>query len=869
MKRRHFSPVSPTVAEATAAKKNPLFPCSEERKLDTTVLQYQNQKLSQQLEVQKFEYSTLQNKFNQLKDDQKYYDETLNVVKKSWEQLTDELGSLSTKTRKTSSSFHVSKDEASSPTEDCVLSRLLETGANESSCASPSQSQLEDSVHKTQQVPSEILENIVAALNNLWTMNNQVTTALLGKQPDEGCIRLLHKSIHNSHDDVKKLRMVAANLQITHRSLSKDVQSHRDTSAKYMAENRRLSGELENTTAELKESKNELSVLKSQQDNGHGAPFLVATLGSNHMVVNGGRDRDIEYNELESAHKQMLELASARLLEIQSLHEKRKAMLVKLSDIQTVLNVKVDSSSKGLQVLHDQLGKQRAELDQFQSLLGKLQVEKDTFFWREKEVSLKIDMADICRRVSAVSECKIAELEKLLPKVVDEKAELEAKLREAFSEPGRKDIISQFKTLVSSLPKSIETMQSELTKHKEDASEVHSLKAKVESFTRILSRKESEMEILRQKSAEQVGEMKKLQLKAQDLKCWDQELKTFLEMFKRETSDSSDILEARDAECKAWARVQGLKSSLDEHKLELRVKAANEAEALSQQRLANAEAEIAELRQKLDSSTREILHLRDVLKSKCEEGEAYLSEIESIGQAYEYLQTQNQNLLQQITERDDYNIKLLLDGVKDRQIQEALQIEIRNMNSDLEQANISLDFYNLKAVRFEDQTRNLAEQVGKLVEDGCECSSDLENVKQRLSDASRDSLQLRRSVEDLTSKAEASRKEFTNLQISLEEERFKNNRIDEDIEVKIRKAAHLKARHQGPSLLEKLQHELKEYRGILKCGICKDRQKEVVIAKCYHLVCNPCVQKVLASRHRKCPVCGTSFGPNDIKPIYI
>lgn len=92
------------------------------------MLQYQNQKLSQQLEVQKFEYSALQNKFNQLKDDQKSYDDTLATVKRSWEQvcdatqiyllasfqqyhrgyplsigqLVDDLGSLSRKTRKTS-----------------------------------------------------------------------------------------------------------------------------------------------------------------------------------------------------------------------------------------------------------------------------------------------------------------------------------------------------------------------------------------------------------------------------------------------------------------------------------------------------------------------------------------------------------------------------------------------------------------------------------------------------------------------------------------------------------------------------------------------------------------------------------------------
>lgn len=79
--------------------------------------------------------------------------------------------------------------------------------------------------------------------------------------------------------------------------------------------------------------------------------------------------------------------------------------------------------------------------------------------------------------------------------------------------------------------------------------------------------------------------------------------------------------------------------------------------------------------------------MSEILKSKHEEGEAYISEIEvrisllkmyrlfsneniywdehltyllqSIGQAYEDMQTQNQHLLQQIIERDDYNIKVI------------------------------------------------------------------------------------------------------------------------------------------------------------------------------------------------------------------
>ena len=64
------------------------------------------------------------------------------------------------------------------------------------------------------------------------------------------------------------------------------------------------------------------------------------------------------------------------------------------------------------------------------------QVEKDSFIWREKEVSLKVDMAEASREVSAFSETKIAEMGSLLQKIVDEKRLLETKLEEASREPG-------------------------------------------------------------------------------------------------------------------------------------------------------------------------------------------------------------------------------------------------------------------------------------------------------------------------------------------------------------------------------------------------------------------------------------------------
>lgn len=73
------------------------------------------------------------------------------------------------------------------------------------------------------------------------------------------------------------------------------------------------------------------------------------------------------------------------------------------------------------------------------------------------------------------------------------------------------------------------------------------------------------------------------------------------------------MLESKDREYCEWARVHSLKSSLDENRLEQRVKTAIEAEAMSQQRLASGEAEIAELRGNMETAKRYIWNIYNSL----------------------------------------------------------------------------------------------------------------------------------------------------------------------------------------------------------------------------------------------------------------
>nr|KJB41009.1 hypothetical protein B456_007G087200 [Gossypium raimondii] len=895
-KRRHFASISPTAVDS---KKQPFSPTSEEKKLDTQVLQFQNQKLLQKLEAQKVEYSAFENKFIQLKNKQKPYDSTLQVANKSWEVLITGLESRAIHTqeagRQNGECAPNTEDGALFPAEDAFLSRLMETGATESSSSNICPVQMKEDREQTASEKSgNILHNIVVAINDLWCLKDGLYAVVKKDLPIYGSCR--QKAFCDLESEVKNLRLALGDIHLNHRSLVRELQSHRDIDAKNKAELKRLKGELEIAVAELQVSNCKLATLKAERDATKGAFFPVLNLGGKPVAGDKFKDKHRDLQEMESALKKLLEQASTRLTELKGLHEERIEILQQLSNLQNTLkSIKCISSAQVYLLVRDQLERSKSEVSRYQDLYEKLQVEKDNLAWKEKELSIKNDIADVFQRSLAISDSRASHMGAEIQRQIDERKRIEAKLEEASREPGRKEIIAEFKSLLSSFPEEMSLMQSQLGKYKEAVVDIHSLRADVQSLYTTLDRKAKECENLSVRSVEQVAETNKLQAMVQELKDSDVELKLIFDMYRHEFTDSRDVLEARDSEYKAWAHVQSLKSCLDEQNLELRVKTANEAEAVSQQRLAAAEAEIAELRQKLEASRRGKARLSDVLKSKNEENEAYLSEIESIGQSYDDMQTQNQQLLQQVTERDDYNIKLFLEGVGSKQLQDALLFEKHTMEKDLQQASSSLDFYEMKAARIEDQVcmtyfvwnnllqviqilrlvqillqlRFCSDQVQKLAEERFQNSVSLENTQKRLADIRRSSHQARESLEDSQSKIERSRVALVELQIELERQRFSKKRNEEELEVVRRKVLRLQAEIEGSSTVQRLQQELREYKEILKCSICLDRPKEVVITKCYHLFCNPCVQKIIGSRHRKCPVCAASFGANDVKPVYI
>uniref|UniRef100_A0A1J3ITI9 E3 ubiquitin protein ligase n=1 Tax=Noccaea caerulescens TaxID=107243 RepID=A0A1J3ITI9_NOCCA len=869
-KKRHFSSISPTEA-AAAVKKQPFFWPSSEDKLDTAVLQFQNLKLSQKLEAQQLESSILEDKLSQIKQKQLPYASSLKTVHKSWEKLTAAVESCSVRVSDSSSGAHrcVNKEDGSSLAhKDDFINRLLETGATESSSSNNCSNRMEENSVNTSSQLTQTLYNLVATTNDLRCLKDELYPTVLRTDVDkELCGQL---ALNELESEIRSFRVVLDDVLVKFKSLSRELQCHHDADAKVRAHLKRIRGELENEVVELQQCNGDLSALRAERDATAGAFFPVLSLGNKLATGDKGIDKQRDLQDMESVLKELTSLASSRLQELKDLHEERTKILEKMSSLQNKSkSLRCISSSRAYLSLKDQLEKSKEAVFKYMALLEKLQVEKDSIVWREREINIKSELIDVSRRSSAVADSRIASLDVEIQKQLDEKKRIKTRLGSISRERGRKEIFADMKALISSFPEEMSSMRSQLDNFKETSGGIHSLRADVQSLSGVLCRKTKECESLHLRSADYASQLGDLNATVCDLKNSHEELKLFLDMYKRESTDPRDIAEAKEQEYRAWAHVQSLQSSLDEQNLELRVKAANEAEAVSQQMLAAAEAEIADLRQKMDDCKRDVAKHSDILKSKHEEHGTYLSEIQTIGNAYEDIVPQNQQLLLQVTERDDYNIKLFLEGITSRQMQDALLIDKYIMDKGIQQASATASFLSKKSLRIEDQLRFCTDQVQKLAEDRYQKSVALENLQKKRADIGNGLEQARSRLEESHSKVEQSRVDYGALELQLEIERFNRRRIEEEMEIAKTKVSRLRSLVEGSSAIQKLRQELSEFKEILKCKACNDRPKEVVITKCYHLFCNPCVQKLTGTRQRKCPTCSASFGANDIKPIYI
>ncbi|KAK6163732.1 hypothetical protein DH2020_000596 [Rehmannia glutinosa] len=774
-------------------------------RVDAAVLQYQNQKLVQQLETQKQELHDLESKIKELKEKQTSYDETLIKVNQHWNQLIDDMILLGAQAGAGQSALQ-SLDRVESsrgsipscPAEDIFLCRLLETDAIQSSENDGSIGYVKEVLASRQTSTRELMKLLEDAIDSQRAKFEDIAKILLGKPSAEDAVIQLRKLDDLITEEATRLHEVVDVLHFKHKQYADEIQTCINNHSVDQLEIKRLAGELEESMAELEESRRKLVNLRMQKDGVSGMrvpipiPVIVPTMNGT-VSPEKPADRSKRLKELKESIEEMKVLAEDRLSELRDAREDNLILSKQLEHLQNELKEeKYVYASRPYSLVNDQFQHWNAEAERYKMLTESLQAERPFIMRREKDLIAKTESIDAARNGIDSSDSKVEELQNQLQTCVIEKNEMEIKMEEAMQDSGSKDVKEEFQVMASALSKEMAMMESQLNRWKETADEALSLREKAQSLSALLDVKTIELKNLADECAQQMGETKSLK----DIVCLD-------------------LAEIKESEHRAHMQAETLRNALEEHSLELRVKAAYEAEAACQQRLSVAEAEMAELRGELDASDRDVLELKEAIKIKEGEADSYISEIETIGQAYEDMQTQNQHLLQQVTERDEYNIKLVSDSVKAKQSQSVLLSEKQGLAKQLQQLNGSLESLKSRIAQSEEQMKLLHVEALSSIQEDRHMAMNLEAAKWELADAEKELKMLKSTVFSSEKELELIQRKVDDIQIELENERSERKKLDEEL-MELNKTVAELTSETGEAAIQKLQEEIKDCKAILK-----------------------------------------------------
>ncbi|VAH84752.1 unnamed protein product [Triticum turgidum subsp. durum] len=636
--------------------------------MDATALHHENQKLVQQLEAQKSEMHALESKFKELRNEQSSYDNTLISLDKMWNQLVDDLILLGVRfgggLNNLPALDHEELSEESiesCPSEEVFLFMLLKSNNYGKKGDNSWLEFAEEALALRRSATLALMRSLQEAIAAQQARSEYLSSALNAEKSNEDLDVVVALQNHNDHlkEVVGNVREAISIVNEKHKRYLDEIETFKSSYSKELQEIKHLSGELEETMAELEESRRKLVILQLQR---HGGSLMNMS-GPN--AVNGAvsadksSDRNMGWGDLKDAVEEAKTLAGDRLFELHETQEDNLILSKQLEDLQGQL--KDDNyifTSKPYTILSDQLHHLNAEIERYKGLVEVLQNDKNQFLQREKEMCAKGESVNNIKQSITDYEAKIEELEHQILKSMAEKNDLEIKVEESLQDSGKKDFKDEIHVMAAALSKEMEMMENQLNRSKDAASEALALREEAESLRTLLAKKISEQKEISDRYNTQVSEIKSLKELIETLEKENQELEFIVDMYGKECSESLTITEIKESENRARKQAEYLRTSLEEHSLELRVKAANEAEAACQRRLCIAEAELEELRTNVDASERDVLELKEAIRIKEAEGDAYISEIETIGQAYEDMQTQNQHLLQQVADRDDFNIKV-------------------------------------------------------------------------------------------------------------------------------------------------------------------------------------------------------------------
>lgn len=528
----------------------------------------------------------------------------------------------------------------------------------------------------------------------------------------------------------------------------------------------------------------------------------------------------------------------------------------------------VTSSSLAYKQLQQQLAEANTQAQAVLRQLAEAQASKNECMRLVEGKTQQAENERILRSQVLHLQQQVNELNTKQIDLLGQKQQLQLAHQQEVARYGHLKTSEELQSMLAALQKEVDTNAGHARKAAEASGAADAARQEALELRSQLAAAHTTIKALQVRLQHKSSELQGLSGREEELKERLNDLNAFVEVLTTVVSDARDLLEVRRSEASLKAQLAEAQAKLKGDAPQQQLTAASATEADLRKQLEAAVAEAATLQGKVAGLQQQVAALEAEVKNKQQESEAFANEIGDALNAFEQQRTQNSTLLAQLTERDA--------------ALNALKAEKLAVQQQLEAVNETLSGVRMRVASLEgevNQAKALQEAVEK---DFARTSSDLAAAREQLVSQStalegvkaelkavQDSKAALQLVYDKERATSESRKQAADKAADeLRQEAAKRQRL-EDTNRQL--AGRIERANRNSEKSEEEQHleaENRAMRKLLLCSVCDQRQKNVVITKCYHMFCNVCTDSALAARNRQCPSCGHKYNQSDVKPFY-
>lgn len=263
--------------------------------------------------------------------------------------------------------------------------------------------------------------------------------------------------------------------------------------------------------------------------------------------------------------------------------------------------------------------------------------------------------------------------------------------------------------------------------------------------------------------------------------------------------------------------------------------------------------------------------LAEQLEEQKTMSEELMGALDDLARSYEEMQAQNTRLVVQNKKQEKANVKLATERIKTAKLHALSRQEketiVNKLNLSNEKSNVQLELLKQAEMRTKltSEKQAKSEELLEMTQNQLEALRELHREKMQTFERMKDECDKTKRVYKEMKKTHE--QEFKNA----DQQKRKMRDLKESFGGLKRKCERLSGHKASSSgaVDDGLEAELKIVKQRLCCSVCSDRDKSVIITKCFHLFCAECIDQNLKVRHRKCPGCGVSFGEKDVQPVYL